>query len=70
MYYIIIITNILIDAGCLQANIISANIATLLAKDGGQIVGTRILLTAGVGSQSYGVQGIMNVTVTFKVLGA
>ena len=40
-----------------QANIISANMATLLAKDGGQIFGTKIVLTAGVGGQR-----IMNVT--------
>ena len=62
--------HVLIDTGCLQANVISANIAKLLATDGGQIFGTNIVLIAGVGGQSYGVQGIMNVTVTFKVLGA
>jgi len=53
------IMNVLIDNGCLQANIISVNIATLLAKDGGHIFGTNIVLTAGVGGQSYGFQGIM-----------
>ena len=53
--------HVLVDTGCLQANIIDANIAKLLATDGGQIFGTNIVLTAGVGGQSYGVQGIMNV---------
>jgi len=56
--------HVLIDTGCLQVNIISAKIAALLAKDGGPTYGTNIVLTAGVGGQSYGVQGIMNVTVT------
>ena len=55
--------NVLIDTGCLQANIISAKIASLLAKDGGP---TNIVLTEGIDGQSYGVQGIMNVTVNFK----
>ena len=39
--------HVLIDTGCLQANIISAKIAKLLATDGGQIFGTNIVLTAG-----------------------
>jgi hypothetical protein len=47
------IINVLIDTGCLQANIISANIAKLPATDGSQIFGTNIVLTAGVGGQSY-----------------
>jgi len=62
--------HIINDTGCLHANIVSANIAKLLATDGGQNFGINIVLTAGVGGQSYGVQGIMNVTVTLKVLGA
>ena len=37
--------NVLIHAGSLQANIISANIAKLLATDGGLIFGTNIVLT-------------------------
>ena len=51
-----------IDTGCLQVNIISAKIAALLAKDGGPMYGTNIVLTAGVGGQSYGMQGVINVT--------
>ena len=59
--------HVLIDMGCLQVHIIiSAKIASFLAKDGGPTYGTNIILTAGVGGQSYGVQGIMNVTVTLK----
>ena len=48
------IINVLIDTGCLHANIISAKIASVLAKDGGQKYRTNIVLTAGVGDQSCG----------------
>jgi len=58
---------VLIDTGCLQTNMISAKIAALLAKDGGQTYDTNIVLTSGVGGQSYKVQGIMNLTITFTV---
>jgi len=58
--------HVLIETGCLQVNIISSEIASLLAKDGGPTYGTNIVLTAGVGGQSYGVQGILHVTVTLK----
>ena len=58
--------HVLIDTGCLQVKIIGAKIAALLAKDGGPTYGTNIVLTVGVGVQSYGVQGIMNVTVTLQ----
>ena len=57
--------HVLIDTGCLQTNIISSSVAALLERDGGSIFETNIVLTAGVGGTSYGVQGIMNLTITF-----
>jgi len=53
-----------IDAGCLQINLIRAKTAALLANEGDQTYDTNIFLTAGVGGQTYGVQGIMNLTIT------
>ena len=58
--------HVLIGTGYLQVSIISAKIAALLAKDGGLTYVTNIVLTAGIVRKSYGVQGIMNVTVTVK----
>jgi len=58
--------HVLIDTDFLQVNIISAKIAALLVKDGGPTYGTNIVLTAVLRGQSYGVQGIMNVTVALK----
>ena len=57
--------HVLIDTGCLQTNIISSSVAALLERDGGSIFETNIVLTVGVGGTSYGVQGIMNLTITF-----
>ena len=53
----------LIDTVCLQTNIINTRVADMLNKDGGTLYKTDIILTAGVGGQSYGVQGIMNLTI-------
>ena len=47
--------HVLIETGCLQVNIFSSKIAALLAKDEGPTYGTNIVLTAGLGGQSYGV---------------
>jgi len=57
--------HVLINTDCLQTNIISSSVAALLERDGGSIFETNIVLTAGVGGTSYGVQGIMNLTITF-----
>jgi hypothetical protein len=57
--------NVLIDTGCLQTNIISSLVAQLLDRDRGTRYDTSVALTSGVGGRSYGVQGIMNLTITF-----
>jgi len=58
---------VLIDNRCLQANIISAKIGSLLAKDGDQTYETNIVLTERVGWQSCRIHGSLNVTVIFKI---
>ena len=37
----------------------------MLGLDGGQTYDTDVVLTAGVGRRSYGVQGIMNLAISF-----
>ena len=56
------VIHVLIDTGCLQTNIINTRVADLLNADGGTLYKTDIILTAGVGGRSYGVQGVMNMT--------
>ena len=58
------VIHVLIDTGCLQTNIINTRVADLLNADGGTLYKTDIILTAGVGGLSYGVQGVMNLTIT------
>jgi hypothetical protein len=58
------VIHVLIDTGCLQTNIINTRVANLLNADGGTLYKTDIILTAGVGGLSYGVQGVMNLTIT------
>ena len=50
--------------GCLQTNIISKRVAYFLDVDGGILYKTDIIFMTRVGGQSYGVQGIMNLTIT------
>ena len=52
------VIHVLIDTGCLQTNIINTRVADLLNADGGTLYKTDIILTAGVGGRSYGVQGV------------
>ena len=58
------VIHVLVDNGFLRTNLISILVADLLNADGGTLHKTDIILTVGVGEQSYGVQGIMNVTIT------
>ena len=60
------VIHVLIDTGCLQTNIIYARFALsdLLNADVGTLYKTDIILTTGVRGRSYGVQDIMNLTIT------
>ena len=58
------VIHVLIDTGCPQTNIINTWVVDLLNGDGGTLYKTDIILTAGVGGLSYGVQGVMNLTIT------
>ena len=58
------VIHVLIDTGCPQTNVISTRVADLLKADGGSLFKTDIILTAGVGGRSYGVQGVMKLTIT------
>ena len=55
--------NMLIDTGCMQTNVLSERIETLLRKDGGKVFETDVAPTSGVGGVSYAVQGIMTLMV-------
>jgi hypothetical protein len=56
----------------MQTNVVSARIAAAIRKAGGEIRKASVTLTSGVGGRSYGVEGVMNVTVslTSRILGA
>ena len=45
--------NVLIDTGCMQTNVLSERIGTLLRKDGGTVFETDVTLTSGIGGVSY-----------------
>ena len=49
--------DVLIDTGCLQRNVVSERIATLLRKDGGKLRPANLVLISGVGGVTYSVQG-------------
>jgi len=55
----------LIDTACLQTNIICTRIAAKLKQDRGQTYDTDIVLTADLNVRSNGVQGIMNLTISY-----
>ena len=59
--------NVLIDTGCMQTNVLSERIGTLLRKDGGKVFETDVALTSGVGGVSYEVQGIMTLMVALPI---
>ena len=54
--------NVLIDTGCLQTNVVSERIATLIRQDGGKLRPANLVLTSGVGGVSYAVQGSINMS--------
>ena len=58
--------HVLIDTDCTQTNVVSARIAAALRKEGGEIQKASITLTSGVGGRWYGVERVMNVTVSLK----
>ena len=53
---------VLIDPGCLQTNVVSARIAALLRQDGKPMRRANVKLASGVGGITYGVNGMMDVT--------
>ena len=57
----------LIDTGCLQTNVVSERIATLLRKDGIKLRPANLVLTSGVGGVSYAVQGSITMTVALPI---
>ena len=57
----------LIDTGCLQTNVVSERIATLIRQDGGKLRPANLVLTSGVGGVSYAVQGSINMTVALPI---
>ena len=58
--------NVLIDTGCLQTNVVSARVAALLRQDGKILRKAGVQLVSGVGGVTYGVEGMVDATVSLK----
>ena len=51
----------LIDTGCLQTNIVSERVETLIRQDGGKLRPSNLMLTSGVDGRRYAVQGSITI---------
>ena len=58
--------NVLIDTGCLQPNVVSARVVALLRQDEKIMRNTGVQPVSGVGGLTYGVERMMDATVSLK----